>query len=132
MTAVVVDASAAIEYLLRAARAERFERAIRDAGNALFVPSLCDVEVASTLRRAVLTGRLSPDRARQALGDYRDLPFTRFGHLALLDRILELRDNFSAYDATYVALAERLDAMLLTGDEALRRAVGRHLAVGTL
>lgn len=79
MTAVVVDASAAIEYLLGTARAERFERVIRDEGNELFVPSLCDVEVASTLRRGVLSGRLSPDRSRQALGDYRDLPFTRFG-----------------------------------------------------
>jgi predicted nucleic acid-binding protein len=87
------------------------------------------VEVASALRRLLLRGDVSQDRAEQALHDYLDLPLSRSGHRALLGRVLSLRTNFSAYDATYVALAERLGARLLTSDEALARAVQRHTAI---
>ncbi len=87
------------------------------------MPSLCDVELVAGLRRAVIRGALSLGRARVALQDYEDLPIVRHGHRSLLLRILELRANVSAYDATYVALAERLDAPLVTADERLRRAV---------
>jgi predicted nucleic acid-binding protein len=59
--------------------------------------------------------------------DYADLSVTRHAHLPLIGRILELRDNFTAYDAAYVALAEMLDLPFLTGDERLARAVRRHL-----
>jgi predicted nucleic acid-binding protein len=87
------------------------------------------VEVASSLRRLLLRGTLTEERAKEALMDYVDLPLTRHGHQSLLGRILRLRDNFSAYDATYIALAERLGAILVTGDESLARGTQRHLDV---
>lgn len=102
---------------------------IRAPGESLHIPALCDVEVVSTLRRLLLRRDLTQDRAAQALRDYLDLPLRRSGHQRLLARVLSLRTNFSAYDATYVALAERLRARLLTGDEALARAIERHLEI---
>lgn len=89
----------------------------------LNVPALCDVEVAAAIRRAISRKLVSVDRAAIALEDYLDLPLTRHGHQSLLTRILELRANFSAYDATYVALAERLGADLLTADDPLALSV---------
>jgi predicted nucleic acid-binding protein len=96
------------------------------------VPALCDVEVVAGLRRGVLRGSLSARRATEAVEDYLDLPLTRHGHQGLLERILELRPNFSAYDATYVALAEWLHADLLTADAGLKRATGTHTDVAVL
>jgi predicted nucleic acid-binding protein len=126
VTPVVADASALSEYLLRTVHGPAVEAALRERGSDVSVPALCDIEVAAVLRRALLSGRLSPGRAADALGDYSDLPLTRYGHQRLLPRVMTLRENFSAYDATYVALAERLGAALLTGDLALGRAVRRH------
>lgn len=105
---------------------------VTDPANDLHVPALCDVELAAGLRRALLTRALSPERAGQAAVDYLDLPLSHHGHQALLGRILELRDNFSAYDATYVALAEALGAALLTTDGRLSSAVATYTAVGTI
>lgn len=96
------------------------------------VPALCDIEVAAGLRRALLRELLSLERAEQALAQYLLLPLTRHGHQGLLPRMLSLRSNFSAYDACYVALAELLDAELLTADERLTRAVRTHTGVGVL
>ena len=98
----------------------------------LHVPSLCDVEIGSGLRRALLIRALLEDRARVALDDYLDLPLTRHGHQALLGRMLELRTNFSAYDAVYVTLAERLGAELLTADSRLARSTRAHTGVSVV
>lgn len=98
----------------------------------LHAPSLCDVELTAVLSRGLLTRRLGGARARDALADYLDLPLVRHGHRSLLARILELRDNFSAYDAAYVALAEDLGAELLTADRSLARAARRHTGVAVL
>lgn len=98
----------------------------------LQVPALCDVEVAAGLRRAVRRQILSDQRAALAIEDYVDLPLTRHGHQSLLGRILDLRENFSAYDATYVALAEQLGGELLTADEHLSRATRAHTGIGVL
>lgn len=95
----------------------------------LHVPALCDVELAAAVRRAMLRGFMTPGRAAEAVDDYLDLPLTRHGHGALLAGVLELRQNFSAYDATYVVLAERLGGALLTGDRRLARAVRSHMEV---
>jgi predicted nucleic acid-binding protein len=126
MRVVVADASAVVEYLLRSP-AGMGAAAIVEADDVdLHTASLCDVEVVSAVR-GLLRGRaLDLTRAFEALEDYADLPLARHGHVALVGRVLELRDNFSAYDATYVALAEVLSAELLTCDEALGAAVRRH------
>lgn len=93
------------------------------------MPALCDVEVVSGLRRCILERLITPSRAEEALVDYLDLPLTRHGHQALLTRVFQLRSNFSAYDATYVALAEQLDAELLTWDDPLGKAVRAHTKI---
>ena len=95
----------------------------------LHVPALCDVEVSAALRRALLAGAVDQYRAVDALDDYLDLPLTTHGHRDLVHRIVALFTNFSAYDATYVALAERIGAPLLTADRALSRAVRQHALV---
>jgi predicted nucleic acid-binding protein len=117
--ATVVDASSLGDFL-RGARRDLPEPP-------LHVPALCDLEVASHLRRLVLMERADPRLAAQLLGLYLSLPLTRHRHEPLLERVLELRDNFSAYDAAYVVLAERLGLPLLTGDERLGRAVREHV-----
>lgn len=125
MTPAVVDASALTEYLLRTPAGKALDEAI--VGADLHVPALCDVEVTAALRRGLLSGTLELERARVAHRDLVDLPLTRHGHQLLLDRLLQLRQNFSAYAAVYVALAERLGATLVTADRRLARAVGSHL-----
>jgi predicted nucleic acid-binding protein len=123
---VVADASALAEYLLGTARAAAVETVLRAPGSEVAIPALCDIEVVAVLRRAIRSGRLTADRAVQALADFGDLPLTRYGHQRLLPRVLALRENFSAYDATYIALAEHQGAALLTADHALSRAAARH------
>jgi predicted nucleic acid-binding protein len=126
VNAVVVDAAAIVEYLLRSARGERVRALVEDPAADLHIPALCDVEVASALRGLIRGREIDLDRAREAILDYGDLPLARHGHVPLLRRVLELRENFSAYDGTYVALAEGLTAELLTCDDALAKAVRTH------
>ena len=121
-----MDASAVVELLL-GGRDEALRQALGDREVTLVVPTLCDVEVLSALRRGLRLDRLSRTRAEEALADYLDLPLSRQSHEAVLAAALGLRDNFSAYDATYVALAMTLGAALLTADRRLARAVRRHL-----
>jgi predicted nucleic acid-binding protein len=91
----------------------------------LHVPALCDVEFVSHLRRLLRLGRIGEERAAELVGLYLALPLTRYRHEPL--RVLELRENFSAYDATYVALAEQLALPLLTADTSLIRAVRQYV-----
>lgn len=130
--AVVVHASARVEYLLRTAAASAVQPVLRSPEADLHVPALADVEVAAALRSALARGSLHESRACQTLQDHLHLPLTRHGHQSLLRRVLELRNNFSAYDATYVALAEQLDAALLSADARLTRAVRTHLPLEVL
>ena len=113
---IVVDASAALAALLNAGPARRVL-----AIEQLHVPHLIDSEVANALRRETAARRLEPDAAWGALDAWRRLGMTRYPAHSLLDRIWELRDNLSAHDATYVALAELLDCSLLTADSRLAR-----------
>lgn len=101
-------------------------------GERLVAPELVDLEVVSTLRRAARAGRLDKRRSGQALDDLAALPLRRVPHLPLLARVWELRDNLSAYDAAYVALAETLDCPLLTADSRIGKASGVHCAVEVL
>lgn len=101
----------------------------RLAGEQLFAPELLDLEVVSVWRRAARSGRLPERRANQALDDLVALPLARSPHQPLVDRVWELRDNLTAYDAAYVALAEALDSPLLTADEPLSRASGTRCEI---
>ena len=132
VNALVVDASALGDYLLGTAQARFVTEALVRHEADLHVPELCDVEVAAILRKRLLAGELTLDRAADAVIDLVDLPLTRHGHLASVGRILQLRDNFSSYDATYVALAETLDAQLVTTDAGHARAVRSHLDIDVI
>lgn len=128
MSALVVDASALVEYLFRTPRALSLGPVIEDSAD-LHVPSLADVEFASAVARLLVRRLITPERAAEALDDLGDLPLTRHGHLSLLPRTLSLRENFSTYDSIYVALAESLGAGLVTADEKLVTALRTHTRV---
>jgi predicted nucleic acid-binding protein len=125
----VVDASALLEVLLQTARARRIEARLFAAGESLHAPHLIDVEVAQVLRRYAAMGAMDAARAEQALRDLDDLPLSRYAHGMFLPRIWSLRDNLTAYDAAYVALAESLPGPLLTCDRRLARAPGHGAVV---
>ena len=118
-----------MEYLLGTHLAASIGKNLRAKGTNLETVALCDIEIASGLRSALLRKALSADRAAEALADYKDLPIRLHGHRPLLERIWELRNNFNAHDAAYVALAERLDAEFLTADVRLARSVRAHTSL---
>ena len=126
---IVVDASVAIDLLLRAPGAERLTERVVTTGEALHAPHLLDVEVTQVLRRHAMGGRLSAARGQAALNLLRAMPIVRHGHAALTARAWALRTNLTAYDAVYVALAELLDATLLTRDERLGAAPGNRARI---
>src|SRR5438045_4015305 len=105
---LVVDASAVAELLLGRPAGESVAQRLREHAFDVHAPYLLDVEVLSALRRVVAAGDASAARAAEAVADLLDLPIEHYGHLALIPRIWELRENFSAYDATYLALAEAI------------------------
>lgn len=107
----------------------RVARRILATPERLHAPHLLDVEVAQVLRHQVATGIVPVGRAREALQDLSDLRIRRYPHVLFLRRIWELRDNLTAYDAVYVALAEALDAPLLTCDGKLALAPGHRARV---
>jgi predicted nucleic acid-binding protein len=126
---IVVDASVMLELLLNRPAAERIAERLLTPQESLHAPHLLDLEVAQVLRRYVLGGEVKAARAAEALGDLSDLPLSRYPHDLLLPRIWELRHNLTAYDAAYVALAEALEAVLLTADERLAKVKGHGLKV---
>lgn len=126
---IVLDASAVIEMLLQTAAGAPVAERVLLSDSSLHAPHLLDVEVAQILRRFVRRGDLKEERASQALGALRDLPVERYSHEILLPRIWALRHNLTAYDAAYVALAEILDATLLTRDARIQRAAGHSAQV---
>jgi predicted nucleic acid-binding protein len=121
---IVFDASAAVLALINDGDARRSL-----AGETVTVPHLVDAEVAHALRAQVLRQRVSADDARAALARWARLGLRRFAVVGLLPRIWELRDNLSAYDATYVALAEASGCELVTADGRLARAPGPKCAI---
>lgn len=119
---LVLDASVVAEFLVASTPGMAVAERIAEHDGALHLPHLAVVETASVLRTWVRRGEVSEQRAATALTDLADLPAQRWPTEPLLTRMWELRDNATAYDASYVALAELLDADLLTAD--------RHLARG--
>ena len=122
---IVLDASAVIAVLLGAGSgAERIRGKVESPGESLHVPHVMDLEVLHTLRRQTFLGTLSRERGAEALEDLKNIAFVRYPHASLVDRVWELKDNLTAYDAAYVALAEALDAPLVTLDARLAQAPG--------
>jgi predicted nucleic acid-binding protein len=121
---IVADASAAISALLNAGPARRAL-----GTEQLHVPHLIDAEVASGLRRRVASAEIDPDAGWAALDVWRRLGMIRYPLVGILGRVWQLRDNLSAYDACYVALAEQLGCALLTADQRLARAPGSRCPI---
>jgi predicted nucleic acid-binding protein len=120
---IVVDSAAVVDALTGAAGTDELRGCL--AAEELHAPSLVDFEVVSALRGLTLRGHLSPTRAEDFLTDFEDLPLQRWPSAAALRRrAFQLRDNVSAYDAAYVALAEALDCILVTRDRRLARSSG--------
>jgi predicted nucleic acid-binding protein len=126
---IVVDASALAEVLLRRPAAAAVERRLFDTAETLHAPHLIDIELAHVVRRFNALGALDGERGSQVLKDLTDLSLMRYPHSFLLPRIWELCANLTAYDAAYVALAEILDATLLTCDRRLAAAAGQNVRV---
>ena len=121
---IVLDASALVELVVGTPAGRRLAARIADPAVSLHVPHLADIEVTQALRRYAREGDLTDDDAARALEDLRSLDLQRHAHEPLLERIWELRRHLTAYDAVYVALAEVLDAVLVTADRRLARAPG--------
>lgn len=121
---IVVDASAALSALFNDGPSRSML-----ASEQLHAPHLVDSEIASGIRRRVAAQQLSADDGWTLLDRWRHLAVTRYALVSLLDRIWELRDNLSAYDAGYIALAEVLACPLLTADGRLARAPGVRCSV---
>lgn len=126
---IVIDASAVLEALLRTPAAKAVEDRLFAHRQTLHAPHLLDVEVAQVVRRYAANGDIDSERGLMALTDLADLPLRRYPHDFLLPRIWDLRNNLTAYDATYVALAEALDAPLLTRDRRLAAAAGHRAQI---
>ena len=126
---IVVDASALLEALLRTPAAKAVEKWLFDPEQTLHAPHLLDVEVAQVIRRYAANGEIDGERGGAALDDLAAFPLRRYPHDLLLPRVWELRNNLTAYDAVYVALAEALEAPLITRDRRLANAAGHRATI---
>ena len=126
---IVIDASALLEALLGTPLAAAVNDRLFAPRQTLHAPHLLDVEVGQVIHRYARSGQITPQRALAALSDLLALPLHRHSHDFLLPRIWDLRNNLTAYDAAYVALAEMLDSPLLTHDRRLAAAPGHRAQI---
>jgi predicted nucleic acid-binding protein len=127
---IVLDASAVVAILVGSGPgAERIREKVEAPDESLHVPHVMELEVLHALRRQALLGTLSRERSSEALTDLENISFARYPHTPLIGRIWELKENLTAFDAAYVALAEALDAQLITMDARLAQAPGIRAAV---
>jgi predicted nucleic acid-binding protein len=122
---LIVETSAVVAALVARPPNQALVDRLRTDGD-LHAPHLLDVELLHALRGLVLAGHLSEDRAADARADFTDLTVVRYGHGALADRSWQLRHGLTAYDATFVALAEALNVPLVTCDARLADAPGNR------
>lgn len=125
----VVDASVVVEILLRTKKAHLLEARLFDVYEPLYAPCLIDIEVAQVIRRYFFTGDLSAERGRLALLDLQNMPIQRFPHDVFIVNLWEMRDNFTMYDAAYVALAQVLSATFITCDRRLAKVARQRIEV---
>jgi predicted nucleic acid-binding protein len=118
-TVIVLDASVVVELLTKGALADSITRDLVERNESLIAPHLIDIEVTSALRKLVAGNRIDSYRSEQFLEELAMFPAERYAHTSLLGRIWELRHNFTAYDAAYIALAEATNAVLYTIDQKL-------------
>jgi predicted nucleic acid-binding protein len=126
---IVLDASAVVELLLNTAAGQRVAARISDPHESLHAPHLLDVEVIQVLRHYTQSGQVPVEAGDAAAEDLRALDVARYAHEPLLGRVWTLRDDLTAYDGVYVALAEVLDAPLLTLDRRLAGSTGHAAAM---
>ena len=126
---IVLDASAAIDWLLQTVAGQRIKTRIYARAESLHAPHLLDLEVAQVVRRMLREKIISAARADEAIEDLLDLRISRYPHSLLLPRIWHYRHTISAYDAAYVVLAEEIGATLITRDRQLASASGLGAAV---
>ena len=129
---IVLDASALVEVILRTPIGSAIEQRIISSAETLHAPHLIDIETTHVLRRYVAKGSIDAKRGREAIDDVASLSLRRYGHAGLLPRVWEMRNNLTAYDAVYVALAQVLNAPLLTCDRRLAAAVGHRAQIETM
>jgi predicted nucleic acid-binding protein len=118
---IVLDASVVVELLINGPLAGSLRRYLEGRGEPFLVPHLLDVEAISAFRNLVAGGRVDAHRSEQFLAGLAALPAERFAHTPLAARMWELRSNFTAYDAAYIALAEATNSILCTCDAKLRK-----------
>jgi predicted nucleic acid-binding protein len=126
---IVLDASAAVAFLLGLPGADEVGERLAADGPSVHAPHMLSVEVAQVVRRLDAASALDAERGVQALVDLADLDVTHHPHEPLLPLIWERRRNLTAYDAVYVALAEALDAPLLTLDRRVADAPGHRARI---
>lgn len=126
---IVLDASAALDWLLQTPAGKRIEARIFSKNETLHAPHLLDLEVAQVLRRLVRQAIISAARAGQVIDDLLALRLTRYPHHVLLPGIWQLCHNLSSYDAAYLVLSEKLRSPLITRDERLASAAGHSARV---
>ena len=126
---IVVDASVMADALLNIRNSSTAAARLVDAAGELHAPYLIDIEVAHVIRRHAAVGIVATERGQAALQVFAELPLTRYPHAHLLPRIWALRANLTAYDAAYVALAEALDAPLVTRDRRLAATPGHSARI---
>ncbi|WP_180538108.1 type II toxin-antitoxin system VapC family toxin [Nevskia soli] len=117
---IVLDASVVVELLRNGVFADGLRRDLAANPGSVIAPHLLDVEVVSALRSLHAGRRIDTHDSQQYLNELAALPVERVLHIPLIPRVWELRHNFSAYDAVYIALAEATDAVLFTMDAKLR------------
>jgi predicted nucleic acid-binding protein len=129
---IVLDASAVLELLLNTEGGSLVRERIADPDETLHAPHLLSVEVAQVLRRYAAARSITAETSAAALGDLAALDIARYPHEPFLPRMWELRESITAYDAVYLALAEVLDAPLLTFDDRLAASPGHVATVDVL
>ncbi len=126
---IVIDASALVELLRSTAKGVRIDERISQDRGPYLAPHLVDLEVLQAFRELVRVGDVDLNRAVSALAAFAQFPLERLPHDVLRDRVWELRDNLTAYDAAYVALAEAFNCPVLTCDGPMSRAPGNRATI---